>query len=408
MSAKVEEKDTLNIAFHIHNLIGGGVEVVTSSFVHYISKHLPQKLGYGQVKCYILTNTRPEKQVFHIEEHLRGLIEVHTLSTPIELLGQEPQKVSDEVKQFILDKSVRVFFVTQKGFLRPLDLPKNIKQYYWLHNEPFYEVIEIVEWLREHPSLGNRLKLWLKPFLQKRWQKRMIAEYRDRINAWDGFIVLCPEYKQQIVDTLQLDEAQQGKLISVTNTIDLDSSCSSSKEKAIVWVGRFESQKRIDRMLRIWHKVHQTLPEWTLKVYGNGSQIGICHDMIKKLALPRVQLCGHEHDKSKIYGQAPILCMTSDYEGWPIVLMEAQRYACVPIIFNSFRAASVIVGQSQEAGVLVPPFDIEAFCHQLIALCNDPERRESLQSACVIKSQAYAPPINDPVWLSLLDCRDSK
>lgn len=401
------KETTLNIAFYIHNLIGGGVEVVTSSFAHYISEHLPQKLGYKQVKCYILTNTSLEKQVFHIDNHLRELIKIQNLSVPIELLWQEHQKVQDEIRQFILDNSVQVFFTTQNGLLCPLNLPKSIKQYYWLHNEPFYEATEIEEHLHKYPSLRNRIKLWLKPLLKKKWMQYTIAEYRERVNAWDGIIVLCPEYKQLIVDTLKLNEAQQSKLISVSNTIDLDNNYDTRKEKIIVWVGRFEAQKRIDRMLAIWQKVNQVLPDWTLRIYGNGSQLDMCQETIKRHALPRIQLCGHELNKTKIYSQASILCMTSEYEGWPIVLMEAQRYACVPIMFNSFRAAPVIIGQKQEAGILVPPFNLKVFCQQLIALCRDRERRENLQKACVSKSQAYSPSINEQVWLRLLDTADN-
>lgn len=395
--------NTLSIAFYISNLIGGGVETVTSSFAHYISSHLPQKLGYDQIKCYILTNTSPEKQVFHIHSHLCELIEVHTLSTPIERLGRDYKQVQDEIKQFILDNSVQVFFTTQNALLRSLNLPENIKQYFWLHNEPFYEIAEREEYLiQQYPILYKCLRLCLKPLFQKIWQLYAIAEYRKRISDWDGIIVLCPEYKQLITDTLQLNEVQQNKLISVTNTIDLDYSDNIPKEKVIVWVGRLEAQKRIDRMLSIWQKVYHKLPEWTLRIYGDGSQLEMCQKTIKSLSLPRIQFCGHELNKTKIYSTAPILCMTSEYEGWPIVLMEAQHYACVPIIFNSFRAAPIIIGQKQEAGVLVPPFNLKAFSQKLIDLCRDTEKRVSLQKSCVIKSKEYTPSTNDLVWYRLL------
>lgn len=363
---------------------------------------MAERLGYKQIKCYILTNTSPEKQVFRIADELRELIVVHTLPTPMECLSQEQHKAQEELRQFILSHSVRILFSTQNGLLRPLDLPKSVKQYFWLHNEPFYEVQEIKEGLMKQPSLYNRLKLYASPLLKKKWMRQTLQDYRERISAWDGFVVLCEAYKQMLTDTFELDQAEQDKIISITNTIDLDKQDSTHKEKVIVWVGRLELEKRVDRMLTIWQEVQQVLPDWRLKIYGNGSHLERCRRVIEQRALTRIELCGYESDKATIYSQASVMCMTSEREGWPIALMEAQRFACVPILFESFKAAAVIVGQEQRAGILVPPFNLRAFQEQLVALCHDSARLHKLAEQCLIKSQEYSPSINNPIWDKIL------
>lgn len=52
---------------------------------------------------------------------------------------------------------------------------------------------------------------------------------------------------------------------------------------------------------------------------------------------------GNRTDMVDYYSMASILCVTSVFEGWPLVLNEAMSYGTVPVVFNTLRALSDIV-----------------------------------------------------------------
>jgi glycosyltransferase involved in cell wall biosynthesis len=69
--------------------------------------------------------------------------------------------------------------------------------------------------------------------------------------------------------------------------------------------------------------------------------------------LDRVTFFGKDNP-NEFYKKAKIFHMTSAYEGFGNVLVEAQSYGCVPFLFNSYSAALDIVSH-KENGILVTP-----------------------------------------------------
>ena len=54
------------------------------------------------------------------------------------------------------------------------------------------------------------------------------------------------------------------------------------------------------------------------------------------------------------YKKASFICLTSNFEGWGMSLVEGMSYGCVPIVLNSFQATDafipcILIGSSYEA-----------------------------------------------------------
>jgi glycosyltransferase involved in cell wall biosynthesis len=69
--------------------------------------------------------------------------------------------------------------------------------------------------------------------------------------------------------------------------------------------------------------------------------------------------------------------MTSAFEGFGNVLVEAQTYGCVPIMFNSYSAAEDIV-TNNENGILIKPFNVIEYVDATIDLINNPSKLKKL------------------------------
>ena len=59
------------------------------------------------------------------------------------------------------------------------------------------------------------------------------------------------------------------------------------------------------------------------------------------------------------YEKAKLFVMTSEKEGFPNVLLEAQSYGTVPFVFDSYLAVKDII-QHEHNGLVYPPFDTSA------------------------------------------------
>ena len=77
------------------------------------------------------------------------------------------------------------------------------------------------------------------------------------------------------------------------------------------------------------------------------------------------------------YQKASILCMTSTSEGFPMVLIESQSYACVPLAFDSFSSLQDIITDG-ENGLVIHEFDEDQYAQQLTALMKQTDYRERL------------------------------
>ena len=65
--------------------------------------------------------------------------------------------------------------------------------------------------------------------------------------------------------------------------------------------------------------------------------------------------------------------MTSSFEGYGMVIVEAQAYGVVPVAFNSFPILSYMF-MDFKAGVGVEPFSIEDYTQKVIDLIENEQK----------------------------------
>ena len=92
--------------------------------------------------------------------------------------------------------------------------------------------------------------------------------------------------------------------------------------------------------------------------------------------------------------------MTSSYEGFGIVLVEAMNMKVVPIAFESFSTVRDIIDNNIN-GVLIPPFNTDLYAEKLSELMSKSSLRDKYSNKAYHKSkQFHLDEIGDK-WLSL-------
>lgn len=86
------------------------------------------------------------------------------------------------------------------------------------------------------------------------------------------------------------------------------------------------------------------------------------------MKLKRITFYGFQNP-DEFYKKSLVSCMTSNFEGFGMVLVEAMQYGCVPFAFDTFTALHDIIDDGVN-GFIIPPFDedkyaetVERFVH---------------------------------------------
>ena len=209
------------------------------------------------------------------------------------------------------------------------------------------------------------------------WKQR--KELGFIVKNTDAFVMLSEKFKPELFFLVPKLKKYLHKIHGIGNPfqrpeVDIKA---LSKENIVLFVGRLDlSQKRVDLLLEIWKKLHVQAPDWKFWVLGDGAEKKNMEKYCLQNNLDRVQFFG-KVDPTEYYKKAKIFHMTSAFEGFGNVLIEAQSYGCVPMLFDSYAAASDIVHHNQN-GILIKAFDCNEYAAETKKLMDNPVKTSEL------------------------------
>jgi len=149
--------------------------------------------------------------------------------------------------------------------------------------------------------------------------------------------------------------------------------------KIILAMGRLTEQKGFDLLLKAFAEVSSKFPDWFLYIWGEGSLRHPLEKLRDQLGLrDRVQFPGLTKQPYEIMKKADLFVMSSRYEGFPMVLIEAMACGLPVICFDCNGPRDII--RDDVDGVLVPLADVPALSVGLEQLMNDEKKRDRLST----------------------------
>ncbi|WP_323027648.1 glycosyltransferase [Gelidibacter japonicus] len=291
------------------------------------------------------------------------------------------------LKQIVEREAVSVL-INQAGYSLRItkflkqNLNSNIKIINTLRINPlnFYDNHEFfIENILRHRGLA----IFNKSFIHKIILKYHIAKQSKELNYivknTDAFVMLSEHFIPELYFLSPVLKKYDYKIHGIGNPFERPeiNITSLEKENIFLFVGRLDIiQKRVDLLMEIWKRLHAECPDWRFWVLGDGESKTFMQDYCKEHQLDRVIFFGKDNPNN-YYLKAKIFHMTSAFEGFGNVLVEAQSYGCVPFLFNSYSAAQDIVNHNED-GILIEPFDVEDYFNQTIALINHPSKLKQL------------------------------
>ena len=174
------------------------------------------------------------------------------------------------------------------------------------------------------------------------------------------------------------------------------------KKNQVLVVARHEwKHKRLDRIISIWKSVEEIFPEWKLVILGNGQAHNDFVNYAKEIGVKNVTFEGMVSPEP-YYSESKIICLTSGWEGLPMVLIEAQKHGCVPISYKSFAALPDIITNGK-TGYMVPAFKKNQFISKLTRLMTNASLLEEMAKNCISHSKSFSVEHITNQWMRLFE-----
>ena len=144
-----------------------------------------------------------------------------------------------------------------------------------------------------------------------------------------------------------------------------------------VFVGRFSEEKNIPLLLRAFAKVANSNPDIELQLLGDGPVKTALMRQIQSLGIiDKVRFFPWSDEVSQVFGQADVLCLASNHEGFGMVLIEGMA-ASLPILTTDVGCAGDWIVDGEQ-GIVVPVGSENAYATALQELTDHPGLRERL------------------------------
>ena len=166
----------------------------------------------------------------------------------------------------------------------------------------------------------------------------------------------------------------------------------------ILGAGRLHAQKGFDRLLSAFSNVNQS--DLHLVILGEGDErtrlVAQTHDLGIE---SRVHFPGVVTDIWAWYQYAQCFVLSSRYEGFSNVLMEAMASGCPAVSFDcQYGPAEVI--EHGKSGLLVPQDDVNALTEVIVQVLSDRTLRMRLSAEGRKRASAFAVEEIAPLWLA--------
>lgn len=172
--------------------------------------------------------------------------------------------------------------------------------------------------------------------------------------------------------------------------------------KIVLAVGRLAYQKGFDLLLEAWVKINNSMPDWKLKIVGEGEDRAQLTAFIEKNELTdSVELISNTDNISEYYKQAEIFCLSSRFEGFPMVLLETLAFGLPVVSFDCDTGPAEILENT--GSILVPNNDICFLASSLIKMMSDKQGRKTISLRSKEKAEIYQPENIIDQWVSLLE-----
>lgn len=173
-------------------------------------------------------------------------------------------------------------------------------------------------------------------------------------------------------------------------------------QKRVLALGRISPEKGFDMLVKAWALVEKCTDGWMLEIVNGGGDDSELKLLIEELNLNRVVISPRTNDVKNKYKEAGLYVLSSRFEGFPMVLLEAAAMSVPLVAFNVHTGPKEFI-QNGTNGFLVTPESIEDLAKTMILVMNDESLRVKLSREAFESSKKFTAERIIQNWITLID-----
>lgn len=337
------------ITFFINNIYtDGGTERVVSLIANELAKK-------NKVEIISLCKTA-EKPFYQLDKKIKLY----------NIMEEEPKnlvksfiKVRAKVKKFMKSYNTDVFISAGMRYIAlTIFMRKRAKFIAWEHYNSAVTKFASLGWLGRHISARYAHKI-------------VVLTRKDKINNIKMFKTREDKI-EQIYNPIQV--------VKIEDEYNIES-------KKIVSSGRICEQKGYDMLVEVAEKVFKKHPDWEWHIYGEGEDRQKIESLIAQKKLNNnVRLMGRTNKMNQLYKEYALFALTSRYEGFAMVNIEAH-FAKLPIVSFNCNCGPDEIIQDGINGYIVDCFDINKMAERINTLIENPELRKEMSDNTLLDKE---------------------
>ncbi|MER6468480.1 glycosyltransferase family 4 protein [Streptomyces griseorubiginosus] len=158
----------------------------------------------------------------------------------------------------------------------------------------------------------------------------------------------------------------------------------------VSFVGRLSREKRPDLFVDACRRISQVIPETHFILAGEGAERNGLRERLASDDLTTMHMIGFVPEPAEVYAVSDLLLHPADFEGMPLVVLEAMASG-VPVVGTAVAGLAAIIDDDR-TGVLVGAGDADGLANAAIEILRSPKRRRemALRAAAAIRSSHTA------------------
>ena len=174
------------------------------------------------------------------------------------------------------------------------------------------------------------------------------------------------------------------------------------QKKQVIAVGRYVYEKGFDRLLDSWQFVSAKHPDWELVIYGAGDTSAY-EKQAQGLGIANVcKFNGPVQNIQEKYAESSIYALTSRFEGFGMVIIEAMSNNIPVVAFNCPYGPQSIITNGKD-GFLVEDGNVEQLAERICYLIELPDERKEMGRNAIEKAKKYGIDAIGKRWIELFD-----
>ena len=166
------------------------------------------------------------------------------------------------------------------------------------------------------------------------------------------------------------------------------------KKKVVFATGRLDAwhYKGFDILIKAWAKIADRANGWKLQIAGNSKKDGLKYlqGICKENGVTdSVEFLGYQSNILPLYQEASIFVLSSRYEGFGLVLIEAMSQGCACVACD-YKGRQKEIITSEKQGLTCEPENIEELANAILSLIQDDDKREEIGKNAIIRSMDFS------------------